>query len=392
MGGIERRELMKAAVAGGVALLASNDARAQGTPFHPGGWPNRRFLDLARIDHPIIQAPMGGHISPNMPVAVCGSGGLGSFPCSRLTSAQVREVVAKIRAQTGAKPLNLNFFCHVTQRDAAVEAAWLKRLASYYTEFGVNPPQFPANTRPPFDAEMCDVVVELRPEVVSFHFGLPEKSLVDRLKAAGCVILGSATTVTEARWLEEHGVDAVIAQGVEAGGHRGMFLTNELASQLGTFVLVPQVVDAVKVPVIAAGGIADGRGIAAALGLGASAVQMGTAYLLCPEATISSLHRAAIKSAKDKLSAISNVLTGRPARVLLNRIVQEVGPLATGVPSFPLGAIALEPLRTRAESQGSADFSGLYAGEAAALCRELPAGELTLKLAAEAHQRLDRAG
>jgi nitronate monooxygenase len=399
MAGIERRELMKAAAIGGVtlstggALLASNEVRAQGTPSRPGGWSNRRLLDLVRIDQPIIQAPMGGgHISLDMPVAVCAAGGLGSFPCSSLTSAQLRNVVAKIRAQTGAKPLNLNFFCHLTHRDAAVEAAWLKRLASYYTELGVNPPQFPASTRPPFDAEMCDVVVELRPEVVSFHFGLPEKSLVDRLKAAGCVILSSATTVTEARWLEEHGVDAVIAQGIEAGGHRGMFLTSEPASQLSTLVLVPQVVDAVKVPVIAAGGIADGRGIAAVLALGASAVQMGTAYLLCPEATISALHRAAIKSAKDKLSAISNVLTGRPARVLVNRIVREVGPLATDVPSFPLGAVALEPLRTKAESQGSADFSGLYAGEAAALCRELPAGELTLKLAADALQRLDRAG
>ena len=220
----------------------------------------------------------------------------------------------------------------------------------------------------------------------------PEKSLIGRLKAAGCVILSTATTVAEARWLEKHDVDAVIAQGVEAGGHRGMFLTSELASQLGTLVLVPQVVDAVKVPVIAAGGIADGRSIAAALALGASAVQMGTAYLLCPEATISPLHRAAITSAKEKLSAISNVLTGRPARVLVNRIVSEVGPLAIDAPSFPLGAVALEPLRAKAESRGSADFSGLYAGEAAALCRELPAGELTLKLAAEALQKLDRAG
>jgi nitronate monooxygenase len=396
---IQRREFMKAAAIGGVAVsingppLASNEARAQGTASRPGSWPNRRLLDLVRVDHPIIQAPMGGgHISLDMPVAVCGSGGLGSFPCSSLTSAQLRDVVAKIRAKMGAKSLNLNFFCHVTQRDAAVEAAWLKRLASYYTELGVNPPQFPTNTRPPFNAEMCDVVAELRPEVVSFHFGLPEKSLVDRLKAAGSVILSTATTVTEARWLQEHGVDAVIAQGIEAGGHRGMFLTNDSASQLGTLVLVPQVVDAVKVPVIAAGGIADGRGIAAALALGASAVQMGTAYLLCPEATISALHRAAIKSAKDKFGAISNVLTGRPARVLVNRIVREVGPLAADVPSFPLGAVALEPLRTKAESQGSDDFSGLYAGEAAALCRELPAAELTLKLAAEALQNLDRAG
>jgi nitronate monooxygenase len=400
MGGLARREFMKATAAGGVALsigsaqtlLAPNEARAQGTPSRSGGWPNRRLLDLVKIDHPIIQAPMGGgHISADMPVAVCGSGGLGSFSCSSLTAAQLREVVAKIRSQT-SKPLNLNFFCHVTQRNAATEAAWLKRLASYYAELGVNAPQFPASTRPPFGPEMCDVVVELKPEVVSFHFGLPERSLVDRLKAAECVILSSATTVTEARWLEEHGVDAIIAQGIEAGGHRGMFLTSELAWQVGTLILVPQVVDAVKVPVIAAGGIADGRGIAAALALGASGVQMGTAYLLCPEATISAPHRAAIKSAKDQLSVVSNVITGRPARVFVNRIVREVGPLATDVPSFPLGAVALEPLRTKAESQGAADFTGLYAGEAAALCQELPTGELTLKLAAEALQRLGALG
>jgi nitronate monooxygenase len=399
MGGIERRELMKAAAVGGIALsmggahglLASNETRAQGAPPRAAAWSNRRLLDLLKIEHPIIQAPMGFHISPDMPVAVCRAGGLGSFPCSALTSAQLRDLVGKIRAQT-TKPLNLNFFCHMTQRDAAVEAAWLKRLASYYRELGVNPPEFPSSTRPPFGAEVCDVVVELRPQVVSFHFGLPEKSLVDRLKAAGCVILSSATTVREARWLEDHGVDAVIAQGVEAGGHRGMFLTSDLASQLSTLVLVPQVVDAVKVPVIAAGGIADGRSIAAVFALGASAVQMGTAYLLCPEATTSPLHRAAIKTAKDTLGTMTNVLTGRPARVLVNRIVREVGPLAVDVPSFPLAAVALAPLRAKAESQGSADFTGLYAGEAAALCRELPAGELTLKLAAEALQRLEPPG
>jgi nitronate monooxygenase len=401
MGGIERRNLMKAAAVGGLAfsigaaesLLAPNGARAQAAPAGAAaGWPNRRLLDLLKIDHPIVQAPMGGAVSPSMTVAVCGAGGLGSFPCSYWPVAKLRDVVAKIRAQIGAKPLNLNFFCHVTQRDAAVEAAWLKRFAAYYTELGVDSPDYPTSFPAPFSAEVCDAVVELRPEVVSFHFGLPEQSLVDRLKAAGCKILSSATTVTEARWLEDHGVDAVIAQGAEAGGHRAMFLTNDVASQLGTLVLVPQVVDAVKLPVIAAGGIADGRVIAAALALGASGVQMGTAYLLCPEATISPLHRAAIKSANDKLSAISNVLTGRPARVLVNRIVREVGPLAADVPSFPLGFVALEPLRKKAESQGSADFSGLYAGEAAALCRELPAGELTSKLAAETLQRLGALG
>jgi len=395
MNGIDRRQLMKAATGGAIALsmgsthnlLVSNETRAQGAPPRAGVWPNKRLLDLLKVDHPIIQAPMGFHTSPEMVAAVCAAGALGSYPCSALAPAQVRELVGKIRTQT-AKPLNLNFFCHMTQRDAALEAAWLERLASYYTELGVSPPAFPASARPPFGPEMCGVVEELKPQVVSFHFGLPEKPLVDRLKAAGCVIFSSATTVAEARWLEDHGVDAVIAQGIEAGGHRGMFLTTEPASQLGTLVLVPQVVDAVQVPVIAAGGIADGRGIAAAFALGASAVQMGTAYLLCPEAPISPYLRAALRSAKENLTALSNVVSGRPARVFIHRIVREVGPLASGVPSFPLGGVALEPLRTKAESQGSADFSALYAGQAAALGRELAAGELTLKLAAEALERL----
>jgi len=377
-------------IAGAATRFFSNEARAQGAP-QPAAWPNKRLLQLLKIEHPIIQAPMLLHTSPEMPVAVCKAGGLGSFPCARLTAAQLRDVVAKIRAHT-SKPLNLNFFDPITERNAAVEAAWLKRLATYYTELDVNPPAFPTSMPPPFNSEICDVLVELKPEVISFHARLPDKPLIDRLKAAGCLIFSSATTVAEARWLEEHGADAIVAQGLEAGGHRGMFLTSDLASQLGTLVLVPQVVDAVKVPVIAAGGIADGRGIAAALALGASAVQIGTAYLLCPEATTSALHRAAIKSAKERLSAISNVLTGLPARVLVNRIVREVGPLATDVPSFPLGAVALAPLRAKAESQGSDDFTGLYAGEGAALCRELPAGELTLKLADEALQRLNRAG
>ena len=397
MDSIKRRELMKAAALGGVALsiggakslLAPNAARAEAAP---PSWPNRRLLDRLKIDHPIIQAPMGGAVSPAMTIAVCGAGGLGSFPCSFWSPAPLRDVVAKIRAQTGAKPLNLNFFCDVRQRDAAVEAAWVKRLAAYYTEFGVDPPDHLPNIPGPFNAEICDAVVELKPEVVSFHFGLPEKALVDRLKAAGSMVICSATTVAEARWLEDHGADAIIAQGVEAGGHRGMFLTTDLTTQVGTLALVPQVVDAVKLPVIAAGGIGDGRAIAAALALGASAVQMGTAYLLCPEALTSALHRAAIKSANDKLSVVTNVLTGRPARVLVNRFVREVGPLAADVPSFPLGALAIEPVRKKAESQGSSDFSGLYAGEAAALCRELPAGELTSKLAAESLQRLGALG
>jgi nitronate monooxygenase len=394
MGGIERRDLMRAATVGGIAAsivgagagLFSNEARAQGAS-RPPAWPNKRLLQLLKIEHPIIQAPMGLHTSPEMPVAVCEAGGLGSYPCGRMTAAQLRDVVAKIRAHT-SKPLNLNFFDPITQRNAAVEAAWLKRLANYYTELGVKPPAFPTSTPPGFDSEICDVVVELKPHVVSFHVGLPDKPLIDRLKAAGCLIFSSATTVAEARWLEEHGVDAVVAQGLEAGGHRGMFLTTELASQMGTLALVPQVADAVKVPVIAAGGIADGRGIAAAFALGASGVQMGTAYLHCPEAPVSAQLRAALRSANERITVISNVVSGRAARVFMTRIVREVGPIAADVPSFPLGGVALAPLRVKAESQGSDDFSGLFAGQSAALGRALPAGELTSRLATEALERL----
>jgi len=388
---MNRRKVLNlsAITAIGLALPGSApEARAQAAPSRPTVWPNKRLLDLLKIEHPIVQAPMGGHVGPDMPPAVSGAGGLGSFPCTGLTPTQMRDAVAKIRAQT-SKPLNLNFFCHaMPRRDEAMESAWRKRLGGYYAELGVDLPASPARTLEPFGSEMCDVAIELKPEVVSFHFGLPETSLVNRLKTAGFTILSSATTVTEARWLEDHGVDAVIAQGVEAGGHRGMFLTTEPASQVSTLALVPQVVDAIRIPVIAAGGIADGRGIAAAFALGASGVQMGTAYLLCPEARISAYHRAALKSARDNLTAMTNVLTGRPARVFMNRIVREIGPLADGVPAFPLAAAAVAPLRTKAESQGSAEFSALYAGQAAALARELPARDFTLKLAADALDRL----
>src|SRR5271163_1443437 len=240
---IDRRTAIKAAVAAGLAvpagaaqdLLTTSGARAQAAP---PTWPNRRLLDRLKIEHPIVQAPMGGHVTLDMPVAVSAAGGLGSFPCALLTPAQQREAVGKIRAKS-TKPLNLNFFCHaIPQRDEALESAWRQRLAPYYVELGVDPPASPAHVLMPFGAETCDTVVELKPEVVSFHLGFPEKSLVDRIKAAGCKILSSATTVTEARWLEDHGVDAVIVQGIEAGGTRNMFLTSDPASQLGTLALV----------------------------------------------------------------------------------------------------------------------------------------------------------
>jgi nitronate monooxygenase len=392
MNSFARRVFLKGTAVSAIAITIASDqhARAQGAPR--ASWPNKRLTDLVKIEHPIVQAPMAGHVSADMPIAVSGAGGLGSFPCTTLTPAQVREEVTKIRTRV-SKPINLNFFCHaVPQRNETIEDAWRKRLAPYYAELGVDQPASPTRTLAPFGAEMCDVVVEFKPEVVSFHYGLPEASLVKRVKDAGCTILSSATTVAEARWLEDNGADAIIAQGAEAGGHRGMFLTTETASQIGTFALVPQIVDAVKVPVIAAGGVADGRSIAAALALGASAVQMGTAYLLCPEARISALHRAALKSARDNIMVITNVLTGRPARVFMNRIIREVGPIAPDAPPFPLPAAALAPLRAKAEAQGSTDYSPLFAGQAASLGRELPADELTKQFAAEALQRLGMLG
>lgn len=340
--------------------------------------------DLVRrigIAHPIIQAPMVGPKAP-LAAAVSAAGGLGSLGCAALTPDQIRAEVAAIRAVTDG-PFNLNFFCHALPAlDPAREAAWRSALAPYYAEFGLDPaaPVAMAN-RAPFDAAMAEVVEELRPAVVSFHFGLPAEPLLRRVREAGCLILSSATTVREARWLAERGVDAVIAQGAEAGGHRGMFLTDAAASQVGTIALVPQIADAVNVPVIAAGGISDPRGVAAAFALGASAVQVGTAYLRCPEAGLSAPYRTALSTARDEDTALTNVFTGRPARGLLTRAVRELGPISAVAPAFPGAAVALQPLRTAAEAQGSGDFSPLWSGQAVGLSRERPAADLTRLLA-----------
>src|ERR1700726_805719 len=356
-------------------------------------WPNARLTKLFGIEYPIVLAPMAGAMDFELVAAVSAAGGLGSLPCAMLTPAALRDQFAKVRARTD-KPVNVNFFCHNPPAlNNAREARWRDRLASYYRELGIDPAApVPSSNRAPFDAALCDVIEELRPQVVSFHFGLPAAELLARVKAAGCRVISSATTAAEAAWLERQGVDAVIAQGYEAGGHRGMFLTDNLAAQVGTFALIPQVVDAVKVPVIAAGGVTDARGIAAALALGAAGVQMGTAYLWCPEAKISAPHRAALRSARDDGTAVNNLMTGRPARGFLNRVMRDIGPISDVAPEFPLAAGALAPLRTKAETQGSGDFSPLWAGQAASLGRALPAGELTRKLAADALGRLREVG
>lgn len=355
-------------------------------------WPDRRLIELFKIELPIVQAPVAGAMDWELAAEAAAAGALGSLPCAMLNADQVREQMGKIRART-KRPINLNFFCHTPpELNNAREARWRERLAPYYRELGIDPAApVPSSNRAAFNASFCDVVEETRPEVVSFHFGLPVPDLVKRVKAAGALILSSATTAAEARWLEARGVDAVIAQGNEAGGHRGLFLTDDtddITTQAGTFALVPQIVDAVKLPVIAAGGVTDARGIAAAFALGAAGVQIGTAYLWCPEAKISAPHRAALQSARDDGTALTNLMTGRPARGFVNRVMREIGPMADVAPAFPLAAGALAPLRAKAEAQGSGDFSPMWAGQSASLGRALPAGELTRRLAAEALERM----
>jgi nitronate monooxygenase len=355
-------------------------------------WPDRRVLDLFRIDHPILLAPMAGAMDAGLAIAVARSGGLGALPAGMLNADQVREQVAQFRAATGNKPINLNFLAHqMPVPNNAREHAWRERLRPYYVEFGIDPAAAaPAAMRTPFDAAMCSVAEELRPDVVSFHYGLPEPALVRRLKTAGCKVICSATTVAEARFLEAHGCDAVIAQGLEAGGHRGMFLGDDVGTQVGLLALLPQVADAVKVPVIASGGIGDARAMVAAFALGAAAVQIGTAFLFCPEAKTLPPHRAALRAARDDSTVITNVLSGRPARGLINRAIRELGPISEIVPEFPLASGALAPLHAKAQAQGSGDFSPMLAGQAAALGRELPAGELVAKLVSETQDVLRR--
>ncbi len=345
-------------------------------------WPDRRILDLFGIELPIIEAPMAGSGLTDLAVAVAEAGGLGALPCARLDSNGLRDTLGRIRERT-AKPINVNFFCHRSpEPDAERQARWQHRLAPYYREFGLDPEApVPASDRAPFGEEFCTVIEELRPEVVSFHFGLPERRLLDRVAATGAKIISTATTVDEARWLESEGCAAIIAQGTEAGGHRGMFRTDDVATQVGTFSLVPAVADAVRVPVIAAGGIGDGRGIAAAFMLGASAVQLGTAYLFCPESTIAEPHRRALRAAEGHETAFTNIFTGRPARGIINRVVREVGPLSPLAPMFPLAGSALAPLRAATEPAGSGEFMSLWAGQSVALGREIPAGQLTRELA-----------
>lgn len=352
-------------------------------------WPNQKLLDLFQIELPIIQAPMAGANGSAMAIAVSEAGGLGFLPCAMLSEDQIRAETGIIQQKTD-RPFGMNFFCHTAIAPTPEqEAKWAARLTPYYKEFGLDPAEIaPAPVRRAFDESMCELVEDIKPHVASFHFGLPDPSLLARIKAAGVRVVSSATTAAEARWLEANGCDAIIAQGYEAGGHRGMFLTDDITAQAGTMALLPQVVDAVDLPVIAAGGIADGRGIAAAFALGAAGVQIGTAYLFTPQALITDIHRAALHQVKDDQTVLTNVFSGKPARGIINRATREVGPISREAPPFPTAGAALAPLKAKAEDAGSGDFTSLWSGQAAAMGRDIDAGELTRDLASEALQRL----
>jgi len=358
-------------------------------------WPDDRLCRLVGIEIPIVQAPMAGSSTPQMARAVGEEGGLGSLACAALSPGALDDLLRTERSlprDGSVGPLHLNFFAHPSEAvDSEAVAGWLARLSPLYEAHAA---RAPADLTPgaivPFDEERCAILEAHRPEIVSFHFGLPAPHLVDRLKQAGVLLMSSATTVREARWLEEHGCDVVIAQGLEAGGHRGTFLDEGPHAQLGTLTLVPQVVDAVDLPVIAAGGIADGRGIAAAFALGASGAQLGTAFLFSREASVSPLHLEALKASGERGTAVTNVFSGRPARCVVNDVMREVGPLADDAPAFPLGFGAIAPLRAKAEAALSPGFSAHYCGQAAPLCRHEPlgAGELLRMLAKESLQQL----
>jgi nitronate monooxygenase len=348
-------------------------------------WPDTRILDLLGIDVPIIQAPMAGATTAAMVIAANEAGALGSMPAATLSIEQLRAALTSIR-QASTRPINVNFFCHQPPAaDEERDRRWKALLEPYYRELGADfDAPTPVSDRAPFNDAACQVVEAFRPEIVSFHFGLPEKSLLDRVKATGAKVLSSATTVEEAIWLEQRGCDAIIAMGIEAGGHRGMFLSDDLNSQIGLMALVPQIVDAVTVPVIAAGGIGDARGIVAALALGASAVQIGTAYLFTPEATITASHHHALRHAQASETALTNLFTGRPARGIINRAMRELGAINPTAPAFPRSGGALIPLKAKDE----AGFSNLWSGQALRLGKDTSTYELTRELAEQALAKL----
>ncbi len=331
---------------------------------------------------PIVQAPMAGSGGPALAIAAMRGGAMGSLPAALLTPERLRADVAQVRAATDG-PLNLNFFCHSLPAPPD-ESAWLTLLAPYFAAEAVSPGA-PPPLRRPFDDALCAVVEEVRPTVASFHFGLPDAALLARVRAAGVRVLASATTVAEAHWLAAQDCDAIILQGAEAGGHAGWFLgTRHEPTPLATLLR-----ERPNVPVIAAGGIVDGADMAAALRAGADAVQIGTAYLATPQSLATPSHRALLGTPAAADAAFTNLLTGRAARGICNRLMRELGPIRPEAPPFPYASNALAPLRARAEAEGRADYAPLWAGAGAPRVVAQDAETLTRAVASAAHAILE---
>lgn len=330
---------------------------------------------------PLIQAPMAGVQDARLASAVSAAGALGSLPAAMLDAAALQRELAVLHS-SGAK-YNVNFFTHTPPiPEPEVLTKWRAALTPYYAELGIDPTTLkPGPGRRPFGPESAEVLESFQPAVVSFHFGLPSPDLLARVKSRGSMVISSATTVEEALWLQVHGADAVIAQGLEAGGHRGHFLQRDIGRQSTLADLLRDVVPALDIPVIAAGGIADAAGIRAAMENGASAVQVGTAFLLCPEATTGALHRARLRDVSAP-TALTNLFTGGLARGLINRAMNDLGPVSDLAPPFPLAAEAMAPLRAKAEAIGRDDFTSLWSGTNRGGCREVPAAEIVRSLAA----------
>ena len=311
----------------------------------------------------IIQAPMAGVQNAKLAVAVCEAGGLGSLPCAMLSAELLKSELDYLSQHTD-KPYNLNFFCHQTSDyTLAQQTAWHNLLTPYFDEFAVDVSQFTRNaSRQPINQQIIDIIAPYTPAVVSFHFGLPSREIVSQIKAWGGTVLSSATTLDEARWLQTNGADAVIAQGIEAGGHRGHFLSMDLSLQPTTAQLVRECVE-LDIPVIAAGGICTAEDVAQYQALGVAAVQVGSAYLLCEEATTSALHREVLKTVAPDSTELTTLFSGRPARGISNRVMQELGAMPEQAPPFPYASIAMTALRAKAEAKGDSGFSPLWCGE-----------------------------
>ena len=353
-------------------------------------WKSNALTELFGIRLPIVQAPMASAATPKLAAAVTNAGGLGSLGCAMSSADEVRDQCRTMRNATNGT-YNVNFFVHKEPKaDARAVATMRAMLKPYYDEMGLG--EVPADPRPipTFDAPRLEVLLDEKPPLVSFHFGLPDKKALKALKDQGTLIIACATTVAEAKILEAAGVDAIVAQGFEAGGHRGTFAPPYEAGDIGTFALVPQVVDAVAVPVIAAGGIADGRGIAAAMMLGASAVQMGTAFLTCPESAVAPVWRKALTEARADGTRLTAAFSGRPARGLENRYMREMAGKQAMFPAFPIPNVLTGPLRKASADQSSPDFLSMWSGQSAALSKSLPAKELVEALVAETEEALAR--